>query len=162
MSSLSKAYGAPGLRLGWLITQDRALQELFLAAKEQISICGSVIDEWVGEQILRKRAALLTPTRTEMRRRRQLVADWIAGEELLEWVPPQGGVVCFPRMRQEPPGGTTAFYERLLEVHGTYVGPGHWFEDAGYLFQAGLRVAYGRRVDFRVVSRLRGAAWLTA
>jgi aspartate/methionine/tyrosine aminotransferase len=34
VSSLSKAYGVPGIRVGWLITRDRRLQELFLAAKE--------------------------------------------------------------------------------------------------------------------------------
>lgn len=139
VASLSKAYGTPGLRLGWLINRDARLMELFLAAKEQISICGSVINEWVGEQILARRDELLTPTLAEMRRRRARIAEWIAGEELLEWVPPSGGVVCFPRMRADPPGGTDAFYRRLLEAHGTYVGPGHWFEMSDRHF----RVGYG-------------------
>jgi len=137
VSSLSKAYGVPGIRLGWLITRDPALQELFLAAKEQISICGSVIHEWIAEQILANREAILTPTLDEMRRRLALVSDWIAGEELLEWVPPSGGVVCFPRMRVEPPGGVDAFYRRLLEQHGTYLGPGHWFEMPDTYFRLG-------------------------
>ena len=137
VSSLSKAYGVPGIRLGWLITRDPALREVFLAAKEQIGICGSVIHEWIGEQILSRRDAILTPTLEEMRLRLALVADWIAGEALLEWVPPTGGVVCFPRMRAEPPGGTDAFYRRLLETHGTYVGPGHWFEMPDTFFRLG-------------------------
>jgi aspartate/methionine/tyrosine aminotransferase len=137
VSSLSKAYGAPGLRVGWLITRDRKLQELFLAAKEQMSICGSVLDEWVAERILERRATLLEGTLTEMRRRLALVQDWIAGEELLEWVPPRGGVVCFPRMRSKPPGGTEAFYKRLIETHGAYVGPGHWFEMPDTYFRLG-------------------------
>jgi aspartate/methionine/tyrosine aminotransferase len=137
VASLSKAYGAPGLRLGWAITRDRQLQEMLLAAKEQMSICGSVIDEWVGEQILTRRAELLEATQAEMRRRRKLVAEWMAGEELLEWVAPQGGVVCFPRMRSEPVGGTDAFYRRLLEKHGAYVGPGHWFEMPDTYFRLG-------------------------
>lgn len=137
VSSLSKAYGAPGLRLGWLITKSPELQELFLAAKEQITICGSVIDEWVGEQILANRAAILQPILKEMRERLALVADWIAGEEHLDWVRPDGGVVCFPRMRKEPAGGTAAFYERLLQQHGTYVGPGHWFGMPDTYFRLG-------------------------
>src|ERR1700744_4035733 len=33
VSSLSKAYGIPGIRIGWLITRDPKLQETFLAAK---------------------------------------------------------------------------------------------------------------------------------
>lgn len=137
VASLSKAYGAPGLRLGWLITKNRRLQDLFLAAKEQISICGSVIDESVAQHILERRTAILGPTLTEMRRRLKVVSDWIAGEEFLEWVPPKGGVVCFPRMRVEPVGGTDDFYKRLLEVHGTYVGPGHWFEMPDTYFRLG-------------------------
>jgi aspartate/methionine/tyrosine aminotransferase len=123
--------------VGWLITQDRNLQELFLAAKEQMSICGSVLDEWVAERILENRKALLEPILTEMRRRLGLVTAWIAAESLLEWVPPQGGVVCFPRMRVEPAGGTDAFYKRLLGVHGAYVGPGHWFEMPDRHFRLG-------------------------
>ncbi len=139
VSSLSKAYGVPGIRSGWLITNDPALQEIFLAAREQIAICGSVIDEWVAEQVMEQRTAILAKTLTEMRRRRDLVSDWIAGEDRLEWVKPSGGVVSFPRMKAEPPGGTVAFYRRLLEDHGAYVGPGHWFEMPDTYF----RVGYG-------------------
>ena len=137
VSSLSKAYGVPGIRVGWLITRDARLQETFLAAKEQISICGSVIDEWVAEQVLANRAAILGPTLVEMRRRLQRVSDWIAAEPLLDWVRPTGGVVCFPRMTSEPPGGTEGFYSRLLEDHGAYVGPGHWFEMPDRFFRLG-------------------------
>ena len=123
--------------MGWLITRDPSLHELFLAAKEQISLCGSVLDEWLAERILERRAGLLDRTLAEMRLRLTLVRDWIAGERLLEWVQPQGGVVCFPRMRAAPPGGTDGFYRRLLEVHGAYVGPGHWFEMPDTYFRLG-------------------------
>ena len=136
VSSLSKAYGVPGIRLGWLITSNPKLQELFLAAKEQISICGSVLHEWIGEKILMRRGALLEATLQKMRHRRRMVEDWIAGEGRLEWVRPAGGVVCFPRMRETPPRGTDAFYKRLME-HGTYVGPGHWFEMPDTYFRLG-------------------------
>jgi aspartate/methionine/tyrosine aminotransferase len=137
VSSLSKAYGIPGIRSGWLICRDPKLQEMFLAAKEQISICGSVIDEWIAEQVLARRASLLEPTLAEMRERRRLVGEWLEQEPLLEYARPQGGVVCFPHMRAEPPGGTAAFYRRLLETHGTYVGPGHWFEMSDSFFRLG-------------------------
>jgi aspartate/methionine/tyrosine aminotransferase len=137
VSSLSKAYGVPGIRIGWLITQDEALRELFLAAKEQINICGSVVDEWLAEQVLARREQLLPRTLAEMRARRESVSRWINGEEMLEWVRPAGGVICLPRMKAEPAGGTAAFYRRLLERHGTYVGPGHWFELSDRYFRLG-------------------------
>ena len=136
VSSLSKAYGVPGIRLGWLITSNPQLQELFLAAKEQITICGSVLHEWIGENILINRRVILDARLKEMRRRRQTVEDWVHDEDLLSWVRPAGGVVCFPRMREMPPGGTDAFYKRLMD-HGTYVGPGHWFEMPDTYFRLG-------------------------
>jgi aspartate/methionine/tyrosine aminotransferase len=137
VSSLSKAFGAPGIRVGWIINTDPALQELFLAAKEQMSICGSIINEWVAEEILRQRHVFLTRTLAEWRRRLDRIGEWIGGEELLEWVRPAGGVVCFPRMTARPPGGVNAFYRRLLQEHGTYVGPGHWFEMPDTYFRLG-------------------------
>ncbi len=139
VSSLSKAYGVPGVRMGWIITRDPNLQEIFLAAKEQISICGSAIDEWVGLQVVRRKGELLAETLPDMRRRLQIVAAWIGEEPLLEWVTPVGGVVCFPRMTAEPEGGLSAFYARLLQTHGAYVGPGHWFEMSDRHF----RIGYG-------------------
>ncbi len=138
VSSLSKAYGVPGFRVGWLIARDRRLQEKFLAAKEQISICGSVIDEWVARRVFENRAVLLARTVPEMARRRERVRQWMAREqERLEWIAPAGGVVCFPHMRVTPPGGIDAFYRRLLNEHGTYVGPGHWFEMPDTFFRLG-------------------------
>jgi aspartate/methionine/tyrosine aminotransferase len=137
VSSLSKAYGVPGIRIGWLTATDPALQEVFLAASEQIGICGSVMDQWIAEQVMENRQAILRPRLVEMRRRLELVGDWMAGEDRLEWVKPSGGVVCFPRMTAEPTGGTEGFYRRLLEDHGAYVGPGHWFERPDTSFRLG-------------------------
>jgi aspartate/methionine/tyrosine aminotransferase len=152
VSSMSKAYGVPGIRIGWLVTKDARLRELFLAAKEQINICGSVVDEWIAEQILVRRAEFLRRTLSEMQSRLRRVAEWLESEELLEWVPPAGGVVCLPRMKSQPAGGTSAFYERLLGRYGTYVGPGHWFE----LPDTHFRLGYGWATPAALDSGLAG------
>ncbi|OJJ36106.1 hypothetical protein ASPWEDRAFT_111958 [Aspergillus wentii DTO 134E9] len=141
VSSLSKSHGIPGIRLGWLINKDPSLQETFLAAKEQISISGSVIDEWIAEQVLSRREEILTATVREMRQRRDIVAAWVDKDDYLEWVRPEGGVVCFPRIKDgvEIAGGLAVFYHRLLYKYGTYVGRGHWFELPDTFF----RIGYG-------------------
>jgi aspartate/methionine/tyrosine aminotransferase len=72
-----------------------------------------------------------------MRRRLKVVSDWIAREELLEWVPPQGGVVCFPRLRNHSTEAVAKFYRQLMQVHGAHVGPGHWFEMPDRYFRLG-------------------------
>jgi aspartate/methionine/tyrosine aminotransferase len=138
VSSMSKAYGVPGIRVGWLTTTDPALMERFLAAKEQISISGSVIDELVAEQILARRAELLPVTIADMRRRRDLVGRWVGQQrELVDWVKPEAGVMCFIKIRERPEGGVEAFYKRLLDRHGVYIGRGSWFERDDTFFRLG-------------------------
>jgi DNA-binding transcriptional MocR family regulator len=48
----------------------------------------------------------------------------------LTWVEPSGGVVCFPKISSEVE--LPKFY-RLLEASGTFVGPGHWFEQSEHV-----------------------------
>lgn len=128
VSSLSKAFGTPGLRLGWLICRDHALVERFLAAKEQIGICGSVVDERLGVTVLENRAHWLEESNALNLARLAIVRAWVASEPLIAWVEPTGGVVCFPRLEVDGGFDCDRFYRVLLEQHGTYVGPGHWFE----------------------------------
>jgi aspartate/methionine/tyrosine aminotransferase len=137
VSSMSKAFGVPGIRVGWISSKNEKLREAFLAAKEQISITVSVLDEYVAEQILERCDEILNPIILEMGRRLDLVEAWVASEDLIEWIRPNGGVMGFMRMKKKPPGGTGAFYERLLTEHGTYVGPGHWFEWPDVYFRLG-------------------------
>jgi aspartate/methionine/tyrosine aminotransferase len=55
ISSMSKSYGLPGIRIGWLISKNKSLMETFLAAKEQICITNSVVDEEIAFQYLQKK-----------------------------------------------------------------------------------------------------------
>src|SRR5262249_596019 len=52
VASMSKAYGLPGLRVGWAVCRDAELQETLLAAKEQMVICGATIDEAIAGRVL--------------------------------------------------------------------------------------------------------------
>jgi len=139
VSSMSKSYGIPGIRLGWLMTADPALQELFLAAKEQMVIGNSLIDEEIAFQVLRRRDHLLPAIRAVIGAHREIVTRWMRGEPALEWVEPTGGVVCFPRIRDEASVDVEAFYGILTRNHRTFVGPGHWFEQP----RAHFRLGYG-------------------
>ena len=138
VSSLSKAFGVPGIRIGWLVTRDPELYERFLAAKEQIGICGSVIDEAIARRVLEDRTAFLGALLPRMAARRDLVQAWIDAEPLVEWIRPEGGVVGFPRMKVGGDFDFDRFYTRLLDVHGAYVGPGHWFEMPKSYFRLGF------------------------
>lgn len=134
VSSLSKAYGLPGIRIGWIICQDKTLMEQCLAAKEQILICNSVVDETIALQLLQQRESWLDKMRSRAQEHLGILSQWINQQSWLEWIEPEGGVVCFPRFkaeyREHPQikACLERFYHILLDKHKTFVGPGHWFE----------------------------------
>lgn len=146
VSSLSKTYGLPGIRLGWAVTRDPALYETLLAAKEQIFICNSIVDEEIAAQALRRRSTWLPEIKARIAAGFAIVRDFMAAQTELEWVEPAGGVVGFPRIRSlEGPGQAPAhididrFYAQLCERYATVVGPGHWFEQPRHY----MRIGYG-------------------
>ena len=138
VSSMSKTYGLPGLRVGWLTCRDDRLMETLLAAKEQIFICGAVVEEELAARVLEQRSVVLTLVHAKTQRHLAVVRDWIHGHELFEWVEPNAGVVCFPRIRPEIAIDVDGFYRALLEEHGTYVGPGRWFDQDPRFFRLGF------------------------
>ena len=139
ISSLSKAYGLPGLRVGWLICRGQDIMETFLAAKEQIFICGSVVDEALGYHCLKAREKLLAQIKPRVYAGFETVREWVEETEYVEWVPPSGGAVCFPRIGSGVEVDLDRFYDVLIHEYGTLVGPGHWFEmDRRY-----MRVGFG-------------------
>ncbi|MBL0048611.1 MAG: pyridoxal phosphate-dependent aminotransferase [Bacteroidetes bacterium] len=137
VSSVSKAYGLPGLRIGWLITQNEALMELFLAAKEQISICNSVVDEEMTFQFLQQKQAHVARITNHVNTNFAILSNWLSGQSNFDFVLPQGGVVCFPRLKENI--DPEKFYATLNKKYSTYLGPGHWFEmDKQY-----MRIGFG-------------------
>jgi aspartate/methionine/tyrosine aminotransferase len=139
VTSLSKSYGIPGIRVGWLVCRDRELMTRFLSAKEQIGICGSVVDEEIAYQAYANRDEWLPEVSGRIADALATMRVWMAGEQRMEWVEPRGGCVCFPRIGPDVPVDLDDFYRVLLEEFGTYVGPGHWFEQS----RRHMRVGFG-------------------
>ena len=138
VTSVSKSYGLPGVRIGWIATQDAALMETFLAAKEQIIICNSIIDEEITWQVLRRKDQILPRVRKEIAARFDLLKKWYAAQDEFEWIEPGGGVVAFPRIKPGLPVDLDVFYKTLREKYGTFVGPGHWFEQDRRFIRIGI------------------------
>ena len=138
VSSLSKAYGLPGIRIGWLTTRDADLLTTFLAAKEQIQITGSLVDEAIAARALERRPELLPAIRAQIAAALETTRAWLAAEPRLAWVEPGGGVVGFPWIRDEAGIEPDAFHAVLAGRHATAVGPGHWFERPRSFFRLGF------------------------
>ena len=137
VSSLSKTYGLPGIRVGWLVTRDPTLRDRLLAAKEQILISGSLVDETIALAALARRPTWLPAIRARIDEAFRITSSWIDGSKRFEWMAPRGGVVGFPRIRPDVEVDVDRFYEILFERYGTIVGPGHWFEQSRRHFRLG-------------------------
>lgn len=137
--SFSKTYGLPGIRIGWLMTKNPKLFEKFLAAKEQIMICNSVVDEEIAYRYLKTKNETLPVIKATIAARFEIVKKWMSAQKALEWVEPSGGVVGFPRIKKDSGVDVEKFYQILNGKFGTFVGPGHWFEqDRRY-----MRIGFG-------------------
>jgi aspartate/methionine/tyrosine aminotransferase len=137
VSSMSKAYGLPGIRIGWILCRNKSLMEKFLAAKEQICITNSVVDEEIAYQYLKRKKELFSPVQATIAKNFGVLKDFMKKQNVLEWVEPAGGCVCFPRIRKEIDVDIEKFHDTLLNTYATYVGKGHWFEEEGRYLRIG-------------------------
>ncbi|MCX6217017.1 MAG: aminotransferase class I/II-fold pyridoxal phosphate-dependent enzyme [Spirosoma sp.] len=138
VSSLSKAFGVPGIRIGWIICRDASLMHRFLAAKEQIMITNSVVDEQIALHVLQHQASQLAEAHQHIRTNFALTQQFFAQTPYLEWVEPTAGVVCFPRLKAGYSLNTDNFYQSLYSAYQTIVGPGHWFEQDKIYMRVGF------------------------
>ncbi len=139
VSSFSKAYGLPGIRLGWLISQNAELMEKFLAGKELIFICNSVVDEEIAAHFLARKKEFLSKVHTHVNMNQEILTKWMVNSNYIEWVKPSGGVICFPKIKPSINIDIDRFYETLKMKYKTFVAPGHWFE----VDKRFMRIGYG-------------------
>ncbi|ROT27087.1 pyridoxal phosphate-dependent aminotransferase [Micromonospora sp. HM5-17] len=137
-SSLSKAHGAPGLRLGWLTTTDAELYEQLRAAKFHSTIACSTVDEFLAAQVLRQQAEILTARARRLGQALDELLRW-AREQPVEIVPPDGGAMCCLRLPAAlfSDHAVAGFYARLAERE-VRVAPGSWFGEADRVFRLGF------------------------
>jgi aspartate/methionine/tyrosine aminotransferase len=139
-SSLSKAYGVPGLRIGWLTVPDARLREQLRLAKFNSSICCGALDEFLAARLLTRAGQLLASRGEQLARARAVVEAWI-GEQggRLQWLRPEAGAFCCARLDPERFGAPDVrrFYDRLAERR-TAVAPGPWFGDSAHVMRLGL------------------------
>ncbi len=136
--SLSKAYGLPGLRLGWLVGPAQEIEELW-GYKDYTTIGPSALSDHLAAAALEPSAleTILARTRRIVCANRELVREWVEGShDALSWRPPDAGAIGFLRYRADVGSGTLA--ERLRVEDDLLVVPGDQFGLDGY-----LRIGFG-------------------
>jgi aspartate/methionine/tyrosine aminotransferase len=145
LNVMSKAYGLPGLRIGWLACRDRALLERLERRKHYTSICNA------GPSELLATIALTVGDRIRARNRAIIAenlpvfdAFFAAWPVHFAWEHPQGGCVSFPRLLTGEP--TSAFCRRLVETRGVVLLPADVFQSQlTYVPTDRFRISVGRR-----------------
>ena len=92
LSGLSKTFGLPGLRCGWLIVQDEALRDNIMNWKFYTSICPPVPTEYLAIAALKERKTLCDRNITRIEQNLELADAFFARwPELFTWRRPMAG-----------------------------------------------------------------------
>jgi len=140
LSGLSKSFGLPGLRIGWLAPRDRTLLARCQGFKDYTTICASGPSEVLGILGLRGRDAILKRNREILARNLSAARAFCTSyPDLFRWLEPEGGPVAFPVWTG--PGPVEEFCGAVLDETGVMIAYGELFEYPGGHFRIGM----GRR-----------------
>jgi aspartate/methionine/tyrosine aminotransferase len=99
MGTLSKAYGLPGLRVGWCLGSPEVLEK-FARLRDYTILHLSPLVELLARHVIEKAEVLVSRRLETARRNRERLGAWIEEHrDHVEWVPPAGGVCSFVRFR---------------------------------------------------------------
>ena len=135
-SGLSKAFGLPGLRIGWVVGPPGLIDELW-GVHDYTSIAPGALNDRLARVALARRDFILARTRGIVAANYPLVRKWIEGRApALAHVAPEAGAIVFVRYRHAI--NSTALVERLRDDQSVLLVPGDHFEMDGY-----LRIGFG-------------------
>lgn len=123
---MSKAYGLPGLRIGWIACADRTLLQKMERYKHYVSICNSGPSEQLALIALKARDTILARNRAIVGSNLDLLdaffAEW---PDRFAWYRPDGGCVAYPRYLGTE--GVDAFAANLVEGAGVLLLPATYY-----------------------------------
>ena len=141
-NSLSKAYGLPGLRLGWIVGPEELVTTLW-GRTDYTTISPASLSDFLARLALEPatRARIGERTRGIVRANLGLLEDWMAAQAgRFRYRPPDAGAICY--MRYDAPIGSTDFAEKLRVEKDVLVVPGDHFGMDHY-----LRIGFGNRAE---------------
>lgn len=114
LGGLSKAYGLPGLRIGWIACRDSDVLDRAERVKHYGSICSAAPSEVLARIALKARETLLARTREVIAANLPHFSGFFARDAgLFAWSPPDGGCVCY--LRYLGPDGVEAFCRAAVQ-----------------------------------------------
>jgi aspartate/methionine/tyrosine aminotransferase len=141
---MSKAYGLPGLRIGWIACKDHEVLDRMERVKHYTSICSPAPSELLAKIALKARDSILSRNRTLIDRNLAVLEGFFDRySNLFEWYLPDGGCVGYPRYVGDE--GVEIFAADLVERAGVLILPAsNYRSDLGPTPADRFRIGYGR------------------
>jgi aspartate/methionine/tyrosine aminotransferase len=140
VGGLSKTFGLPGVRVGWVVSHDRELLARMARLKDYLSLCNGATDEFLAGIALRHHTELHRRNLEIVVTNLRLVDAFLERRaDLFEWQRPHAGTVGL--VRYLAPEGTAAFCDRVVRESGVLLLPSVEleFDDSHF------RIGFGRR-----------------
>lgn len=159
LNVMSKAYGLPGLRIGWLACKDRAVLRRFERYKHYLSICNSAPSEVLARIALKSRQQILSKNRAIVDSNLALLDAFFRDySHLFDWRIPDGGCVGF--VGYKGADGVEAFTDRLVAESGVLLLPASVYRsDLNEVPKDYFRIGYGHSYLPKALTELRN--WLS-
>jgi len=139
LGSMSKTYGLPGLRLGWLACRDPEILRRCLEFKYNTTICASAPSEFLAALALRHRQILVQRNLEIVHKNLPLLETFFKRRsDLFEWTKPDASPIGFVRFK--PQRDVLNFCEEVVRDSSVLLLPGTVYDQPRH-----IRFGYGRR-----------------
>ena len=141
----SKAYGLPGLRIGWVVSEDKDMLLKMERVKHYLSICNSGPSEQLAKIAVRNRDRILARNcKIIDDNLKQLNIFFEQNSELFDWQVSDASCMAFPRYTGVD--GVENFTRQLVEKAGVLLLPASLYQsDLGRTPADRFRIGFGRK-----------------
>ena len=99
INSLSKSYGIPGVRIGWIVANEKVINKC-RTMKENVSNSTSMFSQMLALGILEKRDVIIQNNIEILRSNLMLLVNFMEqNKDIFEFTKPQGGACCFVKLK---------------------------------------------------------------
>ena len=143
VGSMSKAYGLPGLRIGWVVSPANTIDDIW-ARHEYTTISAAMLSNKLAALALSRevRPRIIKRTRNYIRKGYPVLQQWMDNHEnTFSLIPPQAAAIAFVRYHLDI--NSTAFTERLRKEKSVLIVPGDHFGMDRF-----VRVSFGLPHDY--------------